>query len=119
MDNNHASETTGTSPFFANYGYDPRKDLLNEQTLQTDDQEARSFIVTMTELHAHVRTEMAYAQERQQENADRHRLPAPCFQVGDKVWLNAKNMKTRRPSRKLDNKRNGPYEVREKSGTHA
>ena len=25
--NNHASETTGTSPFFANYGYDPQSQL--------------------------------------------------------------------------------------------
>jgi len=40
MGNNHSSETTGTSPFFANYGYDPRIDFLDEQTLPTDDQEA-------------------------------------------------------------------------------
>jgi len=30
MGNNHASETTGTSPFLANYGYDPRMDFLDE-----------------------------------------------------------------------------------------
>ena len=58
MGNNHGSETTGTSPFFTNYGYDPRMDFLDEQTLPTDDQEARSFVVTITELHAHLRTEM-------------------------------------------------------------
>jgi len=108
-----------TSPFFANYGYDPRMDFLDEQTLPTDDQEARSFVVTMTELHAHLRTEIGYAQERQQENADWRRVPAPSFQVGDKVWLNVKNIRTRRPSQKLDNKRHGPYEVKGKIGTHA
>ena len=119
MGNNHASETTGTSSFFANYGYDPRMDFLDKQTLPTDDQEARSFVVSMTELHAHLRTEMGYAQEKQLENADRRRLPAPSFQVDDKVWLNAKNIRTHRPSRKLDNKRQGPYEVKEKMGIHA
>ena len=119
MGNNHASETTGTSPFFANYGYAPRMHFLDEQTLPTDDQEARSFVVTMTELHAHLRTEMGYAQERQEENADRHRIPAPSFQIGDKVWLNVKNIRTRRPSRKLYNKRHGPYEVKARVGTHA
>ena len=62
---------------------------------------------------------MGYAQEKQQENADRRRLPATSFQVGDKVWLKAKNIRTRRPSRKLDNKRHGPYEVKGKIGTHA
>jgi len=94
MGNNQASETTGTSPFFDNYGYDPRMDFLDEQTFPTDDQEARSFVVTMTELHAYLRTEMGYAQERQQENPDRHRTPAPSFQISDKVWLNAKNIRT-------------------------
>jgi len=73
----------------------------------------------MTVLHAHLPTEMGNAQERQQENADRHRLPAPSFQVGDRVWLNTKNIRTRRPSRKLDNKRHGPYEIKDKIGTPA
>ena len=86
MGNNYASETTGTSRLFAKYCYDPSRDFLDEQTLLKDNQEARSFVVTMMELHAHLRTEMGYAQERQQENADRGRLPAPSFQVGDKVW---------------------------------
>jgi len=98
MGSNHASETTGTSHFFANYGYDPHMDFLDEQTLPTDDPEAPSFVVTMTELQAHLRTEMGYVEERQQANADRRRLPAPSFQVVDKVWLNAKNIRTRRPS---------------------
>jgi len=62
---------------------------------------------------------MGYAQERQQENADGHRIPAPSFQIGDKVWLNAKNIRTRQSSRKLDNKRHGPYEVKARVGTHA
>jgi len=73
----------------------------------------------MTELHAHLRSEMGYAQERQQENANRRRLPAPSFQVGDKVSLNAKDIRTRRPSRKFDNKHHRPYEVKETIGTHA
>ena len=58
MGNNHTFETTGTSPFIANYGYDPRMDFLDQQTLPTHDQEARSLVGTMTELHAHLRTEM-------------------------------------------------------------
>ena len=119
MGNYHASETTISSPFIANYGYDPSMDFLDEQTLPTDDQEARSFVITMTELHAHLRTEMGCAQERQQDNADRRRVPAPFFQVGYKVWLNAKNIRTRRPSRKLDNKHHGAYEVKAKIGTEA
>jgi len=37
MGNNHASATTGTSPVFANYSYDPCLDFLDEQTLSTDE----------------------------------------------------------------------------------
>ena len=54
MWNNHASEPSGTCPFFANYGNDPGRDFLDEQTLPTDNQEARSFVVTMTELDKHL-----------------------------------------------------------------
>ena len=35
------------------------------------------------------------------------------------VWLNAKNIRTSRPSRKLDNKRLGPFTVDTAIGTHA
>jgi len=33
------------------------------------------------------------------------------FKVGDRVWLSAKHFRTTRPSKKLDNKRAGPYTV--------
>ena len=35
------------------------------------------------------------------------------------MTLNAKNLRTRRPSWNLDNKRHGPYEVKARVGTHA
>jgi hypothetical protein len=47
---------------------------------------------------------MSFVQAKQQENADRHRNPAPTYQVGDLVWLNARNIITCHPSVKLDNK---------------
>jgi len=40
MGKGYTSETTGTSPFFANYSYNPRMDFLDKQTLRTDDQAA-------------------------------------------------------------------------------
>jgi len=118
-DNHRASETTGPSSFIAADRYDSHIDFLDEETLPTDNIEGRSFVLTMPELHAHVRTEMRNAQARPQENVDGRRLLASSFQLGDKVWLNSKIIKTRRPSRKLDNKSHRQYEVREKIGTHA
>ena len=47
---------------------------------------------------------------------DRHIRDAPKFKVGDKVWLDARNLRIRQPSRKLSHKRLGPYPVIEKLG---
>src|SRR5215212_706513 len=66
---------------------------------------------TLTEIHGHLRLEMQRAQERHQEQADRYRLPAPHFRIGDRVWLDSRNIRTTRPSRKLDYRRLGPYPI--------
>src|SRR5205814_10319801 len=41
------------------------------------------------------------------------------FNVGDKVWLLSTNIRTERPSKKLDWKRLGPFFVTKCIGTHA
>jgi len=41
---------------------------------------------------------------------------APKFRKGDKVYLLRKNIKTQRPSNKLDFKKIGPFEIEEQTG---
>src|SRR5262249_35002850 len=41
------------------------------------------------------------------------------FDVGDMVWLNAKNLTTKQPSKKLDHKRIGPFKIMKKVSSHA
>ncbi|QRV80824.1 Retrotransposable element Tf2 protein [Ceratobasidium sp. AG-Ba] len=48
----------------------------------------------------------------------KHRAPKE-IKVGDKVGLNAQNIKTERPVSKLSARRIGPYKVIKKEGTHA
>jgi hypothetical protein len=43
--------------------------------------------------------------------AEPDRREAPACQVGDLVMLNGRNIKTRRPSRKLDHKNHGPFQI--------
>lgn len=43
--------------------------------------------------------------------ADAHRKDAPEYQIGDKVWLDASNLAGPKPSKKLDDKRYGPFEI--------
>lgn len=51
--------------------------------------------------------------------ADRRRQQAPELKAGDLVWLNAKYITTKRPSKKLDQKRLGPYPVDKVISSHA
>ena len=42
---------------------------------------------------------------------DVHRREAPRYNVGDKVWLSSENIRTTRPTKKLDYKWLGPYTI--------
>jgi len=48
------------------------------------------------------------------EHADVARRKEPELVEGEKVWLNMKNIKTTRPTKKLDDRRAGPFIVEEK-----
>ena len=65
MGNNQASETTGMSPFFANYGFNLRMDFLESEYVENENLDAVAFTKAMTELHEHLRSEIGYAQARQ------------------------------------------------------
>ena len=60
-----------------------------------------------------MRSEMLRAQQRHQDPANARRLPEPIFKIRDIVWLDAKNITTQRPSRKLDHKRLGLFPIEE------
>ena len=110
--NNQESETTQTTPFFAYTGHHPRCSFdLSPSTRLPENTEALETATKLNEIHELVRAEIRYAQAKQQEDADRSRVPAPVYQPGDKVWLNARNITTRRPSVKLDHKRLGPFPI--------
>ena len=42
---------------------------------------------------------------------DLHHQTTPAYKVGDKVWLNAQNITTTHPMKKLDHKWLGPYAI--------
>jgi len=73
----------------------------------------------MSQLHESLRNEMVAAQLRQKEYYDLHRKPNPNLYSGDMVWLLPRNIKTTRPSKKLDYKKIGPFKILAKIGTSA
>lgn len=60
----------------------------------------------------HLKSEMRLAQARYEGYANDYRHPAPAYKVGDLVWLDARNLRTLRPSRKLDWKHQGRFTIK-------
>ena len=60
---------------------------------------------------------MARKQERQAEAADQSQKKVENkYRVGDKVWFLTRNIKTKRPSKKLNHKIIGPYKIKKLVG---
>ena len=123
--NNAPAESTNVTPFLANYGQHPRMGfeaptgLYRPPPQRIQAAEANKFADRMAELQAFLRDEMTWAQATQQEYANRKREPAPAYRVGDEVWLDASNITTLRPSKKLDWKKLGPYKIIKVISSHA
>lgn len=122
--NNHVSDTTGLSPFFSVYGYNPRFDLgpvesSGSTSVDGAARDADSFASHMENIFSYLRSQMTYAQALYTETANSHRDPAPAYHPGDSVWVNAKNIQTLRPRKKLDWKNLGPFKVIKPVGSHA
>lgn len=119
--NNAMNESTKMSPFFANYGFHPRMSFhlprrepeenasahIREQNLQ-----GNTFADRMAEIHDKLRDNLIQSQAKQEEFANRRRVPAPAYQAGDRVWLNARNLKSDRQIKKLDKRFYGPYPIK-------
>jgi hypothetical protein len=73
-------------------------------------------MAALKEVQEKLIAELTVAKESMKKFADRKRLEGPVFEVGDRVWLIRKNIKTQRPSIKLDHRRFGPYEIVERIG---
>ncbi|KAG9194056.1 hypothetical protein G6011_04091 [Alternaria panax] len=114
--NGTRSATTKYSPHYANYGYEPvahrdPKDI--ESIAVSADDKAR----LMRKLHEELSKNIAHRNLTTAKAANKQRIEGPTFKKGDKVFLSRQNLKTKRPSKKLDNLRVGPFEILEEIGT--
>src|ERR1700753_576965 len=115
--NNAQHSATQVSPFFANYAYNPCATLHLDVTVP--DPTAHDFSHDLSTLHQYCWEQIKIAQAQYQLPADCRRQSALTRNVGDRVWLNAKHITTKRPSKKLDHKRLGPFQVSKKISSHA
>ena len=107
---------TGVSPFFANKGYHPSIEVNVEQVSSS---EAAQMAEELSDLHAHLREQLRITITAYEQATDNDRLAIPPFRVGEYVWLDARNIRTTRPAKKLDYRRLGPYPIIEEVSTHA
>jgi len=113
--NDKVSASTSVTPFFANTGRHPWKG--HEGKADHRNESAHEFADRMKKVRNETTTALEKAQAKMKRNYDKHRKPAPEFKVGDRVYVEATNLETNRPSRKLSDKRLGPYEIVDKVGS--
>ncbi|GAA5914826.1 hypothetical protein JCM5296_004024 [Sporobolomyces johnsonii] len=110
-DARHAS--TKTTLHFAVFGQHPRFDVsLPVANSRDHDLRARDLFADLQHYHGALRQVLLKEQERQKANYDKFVADAPRFAVGDLVWLDARNICTLRPAKKLDDKLIGPLKIR-------
>jgi len=107
--NNKIHTATHISPFFANYGMNPRMGIEPQRAGKSE--LAKEFAEQMKLIHEEAQVALSKARDDMTCYADFHRGQAPEYKVGNKVWLSTKNLNVDRPSRKLTEHQLGPYEI--------
>ncbi len=116
--NNAVHDSTGYSPFFLNFGRQPRVPAavvqLGGGAVQVPS--ADDFASRMEQLRQDARKHLEAARQRQKSFADQRRSEL-IFNAGDKVLLSTKNLRLTTPrARKLLPKWLGPFEVEKAMG---
>jgi transposase InsO family protein len=115
--NNLENSSTHQTPFFANLAYHPtfEPQLAQHTTVPA----AKDLAQRLDQIHTELRAELEHAQSLQSKYYNAHHIPDPNFKEDQLVWLLRRNIKTTRPSDKLDHHRLGPYRVIKKIGSSA
>lgn len=74
---------------------------MNKKSFTPPIKRAQNFVARIREAQEYAAAAMAVAQQLMEENANKKRMPAPMLRVGDKVWLNLRNINNPQPKKKL------------------
>ena len=121
-DNNAQSAATGMTPFYLNKGFHPRMSFDTDPTNPTTSRE-RLQLETAKDITTHMETALQVAKRALQDTREtmaktvNKRRKEVQYHPGDMVFLSSRNIKTTRPSKKLDDKMLGPFKVLAAVGT--
>ncbi|SYW85973.1 uncharacterized protein UHO2_02207 [Ustilago hordei] len=116
--NNTVHNSIGVSPFFACYGWNPKAHPDIPQQLGVNDPGCFEYLMDGKEHCKYLQEQIREAQHRSVDQYNRKHKDIE-FKVGDMVYINRRNWKTRRPTPKLDTRFAGPYPVQERVGRRA
>ncbi|KAJ1597428.1 hypothetical protein NDA14_007651 [Ustilago hordei] len=111
--NNTVHNSIGVSPFFACYGWNPKAHPDIPQRLGVNDPGRFEYLMDGKERCKYLQEQIREAQRRSVNQYNRKHKDIE-FKVGDMVYINRRNWKTRRPTPKLDTQFAGPYPVQER-----
>ena len=109
--NTRAHAATKTSPFKLVYGYEPQFTVRPAPDWSVPAADGR--LTALEEARKEAQALLEVSADRMKEAYDRYVQEAPTFERGDLVWLEATNIQRTR-TRKLADRRLGPYKVAER-----
>ena len=116
--NNHVHSATQNIPFLLDTGRIPRMGFEPDQK-QSKVESVNEFKARTEAALEEAKAALIKSKDDMAKYYDRRRTPAPEYQPGDKVFLDASDIHTTRPSRKLSHRRLGPFPVVKKVGNGA
>jgi hypothetical protein len=107
--NNRVHSSTRRTPFEMDNGQHPRMGV--EPRKQTQLEAVEEFTSRIKQATEETQSALKQAADDMSRFYNAKRSDSVKFTVGDKVWLDARNIKTTRPSKKLDDRWFGPFTV--------
>ena len=113
--NSAVTDTTGVSPFYANYRFNP--DTTHEpKNVIPIAQKASVQVNQIVNLQKELQQDIQFLSHRSAVYHNQKRVRGPTLKEGDKTYLLRKNFKTTRPSNKLDHTKLRPFRIKKVKG---
>jgi len=112
--NNAVQESSNYSPYFANYGFNPRHSPEVPSNIEVP--RVKEIVNDMNELTKELRSNLEKTRKKQEQFANKYRTEPPNFKKGDRVWLNS-SLVLRNKNKKLKPRKLGPFKIIKKVST--
>src|SRR5947209_8562596 len=110
--NNPYMTVTKTTPFYAHYGFHPK--TMWPMEFETKNPDCSVYGHWLKFIHQKIVDTLEETKRRMGKYYDQGKQDPPNISIGDLVMLNAKNISTKRPTKKLEPEFHGPFKILEK-----